>query len=173
MKGSVRYPGKSTTLASFGCWRCSCTEASTLAAGPPIRSLRSCSRPSLFRRGGSAQSAALRSAQAQGGHDLLERDGSRYAYRLTTKGLEWPYCFCSFTNGCADHSPIVASIINRTAYIDPDCRLEAVYHRADAAIQKVVDLLAASCQTSFVQESKRPAPRAPTAPLAPGNLPAL
>ena len=50
------------------------------------------------------------------GHDLLERDGSRYAYRLT--------------NSRFHHQP--------DAKHRPESRLEAAYHRADAAIQKVV-----------------------------------
>ena len=40
------------------------------------------------------------------GHGLLQRDGSRYAYRLTPKGR---CSFSSSTNGCAARSPIAAS----------------------------------------------------------------
>jgi hypothetical protein len=78
------------------------------------------------------------------GHGLLERDGSRYAYRLTTKGVEVALLFLFFhkrlcgplANSRFHHQPI--------AQHRPDSRLEAAYHRADAAIQKVVDLLAAA-----------------------------
>jgi len=78
------------------------------------------------------------------GHALLERDGSRYAYRLTTKGVEVALLFLFFhkrlcgplANSRFHHQPV--------AEHRPDSRLEAAYHRADAAIQKIVDLLAAA-----------------------------
>src|SRR6266446_3802703 len=40
---------------------------------------------------------------------LLQRDGSRYAYRLTHKGFRWRCSFCSSTNASAARSPIAAS----------------------------------------------------------------
>jgi len=51
------------------------------------------------------------------GHRLLQRDGSRYAYRLTPKGVQSlprrrpgsRSSSCSFTNGSAARSPIAAS----------------------------------------------------------------
>ena len=43
------------------------------------------------------------------GHGLLERDGSRYAYRLTPKGFRSRCSFCSSTNGSAARSPTAAS----------------------------------------------------------------
>jgi hypothetical protein len=46
---------------------------------------------------------------------LLDPDGSRYAYRLTTKGVEVALLFSSFTNGCVDPLPTAASIIRQTA----------------------------------------------------------
>lgn len=78
------------------------------------------------------------------GHALLERDSSRYAYRLTTKGVEVALLFLFFhkrlcgplANSRFHHQPV--------AEHRPDSRLEAAYHRADAAIQKIVDLLAAA-----------------------------
>src|SRR5262252_3231347 len=78
------------------------------------------------------------------GHDLLERDGSRYAYRLTTKGVEVALLFLFF------HKRLCGPLANSRFHHQPDAqhrpesRLEAAYHRADAAIQKVVDLLAAA-----------------------------
>jgi hypothetical protein len=77
------------------------------------------------------------------GHGLLERDGSRYAYRLTTKGVEVALLFLFF------HKRLCGPLANSRFHHRPDSkhrpdsRLEAAYHRADAAIQKVVDLLAA------------------------------
>jgi hypothetical protein len=78
------------------------------------------------------------------GHALLERDGSRYAYRLTTKGVEVALLFLFF------HKRLCGPLANSRFHHQPDARhrpdsrLEAAYHRADAAIQKVVDLLAAA-----------------------------
>src|SRR6266404_5464636 len=42
-------------------------------------------------------------------HGLLQRDGSRYAYRLTPKGFRWRCSFSSSTNASAARSPIAAS----------------------------------------------------------------
>jgi hypothetical protein len=78
------------------------------------------------------------------GHALLERDGSRYAYRLTTKGVEVALLFLFF------HKRLCGPLANSRFHHQPagrhrpDSRLEAAYHRADAAIQKIVDLLAAA-----------------------------
>jgi hypothetical protein len=78
------------------------------------------------------------------GHHLLERDGSRYAYRLTTKGVEVALLFLFF------HKRLCGPLANSRFHHQPDAqhrpdsRLEAAYHRADVAIQKVVDLLAAA-----------------------------
>jgi hypothetical protein len=78
------------------------------------------------------------------GHALLERDGSRYAYRLTPKGVEIALLLLFFhkrlcgplANSRFHHRPV--------AEHQPQSRLETAYHRADAAIQKIVDLLAAA-----------------------------
>jgi hypothetical protein len=78
------------------------------------------------------------------GHGLLQRDGRRYAYRLTTKGLQVALLFLFFhkrlcgplANSCFHHQP--------DADHRPDSKLEAAYHKADNAIQQIVDLLAAA-----------------------------
>src|SRR5262244_1526142 len=78
------------------------------------------------------------------GHALLERDGTRYAYRLTQKGVEVALLFLFF------HKRLCGPLANSRFHHQPDARhrpdsrFEAAYHRADAAIQKVVDLLAAA-----------------------------
>jgi hypothetical protein len=78
------------------------------------------------------------------GHSLLERDGSRYAYRLTTKGVQVSLLFLFF------HKRLCGPLANSRFHHQPDAenrpnsRLEAAYHRADKAIQSVVDLLAAA-----------------------------
>jgi len=78
------------------------------------------------------------------GHGLLQRDGRRYAYLLTHKGLQVALLFLFFhkrlcgplANSRFHHKPDLA---NR-----PNSKLEAAYHKADKAIQHVVDLLAAA-----------------------------
>ncbi len=78
------------------------------------------------------------------GHGLIERDGSRYAYRLTTKGVQVALLFLFF------HKRLCGPIANSRFHHQPDLKhrpnsqLEAAYHRADKAIQNVVDVLAAA-----------------------------
>src|ERR1700758_4878830 len=77
------------------------------------------------------------------GHGLLERDGPRYAYRLTTKGVDVALLFLFF------HKRLCGPLANSRFHHQPDAqrrpdsRLEAAYPRADTAIQKAVVLLAA------------------------------
>jgi hypothetical protein len=78
------------------------------------------------------------------GHALLQRDGSRYAYRLTPKGVEVALLFLFFhkrlcgplANSRFHHAPDPAHA--------PDSKLESAYYKADKAIQHIVDLLAAA-----------------------------
>ena len=78
------------------------------------------------------------------GHGLLERDGSRYAYRLTTKGIQVALLFLFF------HKRLCGPLANSRFHHRPDpshrpqSKLEAAYHKADTAIQDIVDLLAAA-----------------------------
>jgi hypothetical protein len=77
------------------------------------------------------------------GHALLERDGSRYAYRLTPKGVQVALLFLFFHKRLC--GPLAHSRFHHrpAASHQPATKLELAYHRADVAIQKVVDLLAA------------------------------
>jgi len=78
------------------------------------------------------------------GHGLLERDGRRYAYRLSAKGVDVALLFLFFhkrlcgplANSRFHHKPDPAS--------PPNSKLELAYHKADKAIQQIVDLLAAA-----------------------------
>jgi len=78
------------------------------------------------------------------GHTLLQRDGSRYAYQLTPKGIEVALLFLFFhkrlcgplANSRFHHAPDPAHA--------PDSKLESAYYKADKAIQNIVDLLAAA-----------------------------
>jgi hypothetical protein len=78
------------------------------------------------------------------GHGLLERDGSRYAYRLTTKGIQVALLFLFF------HKRLCGPLANSRFHHHPDAsnqprsKLEAAYHKADTAIQDIVELLAAA-----------------------------
>ena len=78
------------------------------------------------------------------GHGLLERDGRRYAYRLTSKGLQVALLFLFF------HKRLCGPLANSRFHHKPDpasrpnSKLEAAYHKADKAIQDIVDLLAAA-----------------------------
>ena len=77
------------------------------------------------------------------GHGLLERDGRRYAYRLTSKGVEVALLFLFF------HKRLCGPLANSRFHHRPDpehrpnSNLEAAYHKADRAIEEVVRLLAA------------------------------
>jgi hypothetical protein len=77
------------------------------------------------------------------GHGLLERDGSRYAYQLTAKGVQVALLFLFFhkrlcgplAHSCFHHKPDPEH--------RPNSKLEVAYHKADRAIQEIVELLAA------------------------------
>jgi hypothetical protein len=78
------------------------------------------------------------------GHGLLERDGARYAYQLTSKGVQVALLFLFF------HKRLCGPLANSRFHHQPDpdhrpnSKLEAAYLKADAAIQSIVDLLAAA-----------------------------
>jgi hypothetical protein len=78
------------------------------------------------------------------GHGLVEREGRRYTYRLSAKGLQVALLFLFF------HKRLCGPLANSRFHHKPDpaCRpnskLEAAYHKADKAIQDIVDLLAAA-----------------------------
>ena len=77
------------------------------------------------------------------GHGLLERDGQRYCYRLTEKGKRVAAMFVLF------HQRICGPLANSLFHHRPEktakpaAKIEAAYHTADGAIQKLVDLIAA------------------------------
>ena len=77
------------------------------------------------------------------GHGLLQRDRSRYVYHLTNKGLQVALLFLFF------HKRLCGPLANSRFHHQPDhahrpdSKLESAYHKADKAIQDIVDLLAA------------------------------
>jgi hypothetical protein len=76
-------------------------------------------------------------------HTLLERDGSRYAYRLTEKGIRVALMFTLFHQRVC--GPLANSLFHRqpTHLHAPTSKFQAAYEKADASIQQVIDLLAA------------------------------
>ena len=78
------------------------------------------------------------------GHGLIERDGSRYVYRLTSKGFQVALLFLFFHKRLC--GPLANSRFHHQPDIDhrPKSKLEAAYYKADRAIQDIVNLLDAA-----------------------------
>ena len=78
------------------------------------------------------------------GHGLLDRQDHHYAYRLTAKGVQVALLFLFF------HKRLCGPLANSRFHHKPDpahrpnSKLEIAYHKADKAIEKIVDLLAAA-----------------------------
>jgi hypothetical protein len=74
-------------------------------------------------------------------HALIERDGTRYAYRLTDKGTKVAIVFVLFHQRLC--GPLANDLFGRRpdAAFQPDSKLEAAVHKADASIAKVIQLL--------------------------------
>jgi hypothetical protein len=76
-------------------------------------------------------------------HGVLERLGRTYAYRLTEKGIQVGALFMLF------HKRICGPLANSLFQRRPEDRsplpakIEKAYHQADAAVQRLIDLLAA------------------------------
>jgi hypothetical protein len=74
-------------------------------------------------------------------HGLVERDGKRYAYRLSDKGTKFALTFVLF------HQRLFGPLANSLFHHQPDSaarpksKLEAAYHTADAAIHKIIQVL--------------------------------
>jgi hypothetical protein len=76
-------------------------------------------------------------------HALIERDGSRYAYRLTDKGRKVALLFVLFHQRVC--GPLANSLFNQPPAPDspPATPLEEAYRKADQSIQEILELLAA------------------------------
>ena len=74
------------------------------------------------------------------GHGLLQRDGTRYAYQFTSKGVQVALLFLFF------HKRLCGPLANSRFHHRPEPanrptgKLETAYHKADAAIQNIIDL---------------------------------
>ena len=78
------------------------------------------------------------------GHGLLQRDGCRYRYRLTTKGIQVALLFLFFHKRLC--GPLANSRFHHKPNADhrPNSKLESAYYKADRAIEQIVDLLKAA-----------------------------
>jgi hypothetical protein len=76
-------------------------------------------------------------------HALLERCGGRYLYRLTDKGTKAALMFVLFHKRVC--GPLANSLFHHRPEetLKPASKIETAYHKADQAIQQVLDLLAA------------------------------
>jgi hypothetical protein len=77
------------------------------------------------------------------GHGLLERDGQRYAYRLTNKGTRTALLFVLFHQRVC--GPLANSLFQRrpTQTAAPLSKIEAAYRKADRSLDHIIQLLAA------------------------------
>jgi hypothetical protein len=78
------------------------------------------------------------------GHGLLERDGKRYAYRLSTKGTKVALMFVLFHKQLC--GPLANSLFHHQpdAALRPQSKLETAFHKADSSIQNIIQLLHAA-----------------------------
>jgi hypothetical protein len=76
-------------------------------------------------------------------HGLLERDGRRYAYRLTDNGTRAALLFVLFHQRVC--GPLANSLFHHrpTQSRPPISKIEAAYRKADRSLEQIIDLLAA------------------------------
>jgi hypothetical protein len=76
-------------------------------------------------------------------HGLLQREGRSYSYRLTDKGITVAAMFVLFQKRIC--GPLANTLFHHrpTKTAKLPAKIEAAYHKADVAIQNVIDLLAA------------------------------
>ena len=76
-------------------------------------------------------------------HALLERVGKHYSYRLTQKGIRVAALFVLFHKRIC--GPLANSLFQHRPQINlqPPAKIEAAYHKADPAIQNLINLAAA------------------------------
>jgi hypothetical protein len=77
-------------------------------------------------------------------HGLVQRDGKRYAYRLTGKGTQVALLFVLFHKQLC--GPLANSLFHHQpdAQLRPKSKLETAYHKADASIRNIIELLEAA-----------------------------
>jgi hypothetical protein len=77
-------------------------------------------------------------------HGLIERDGKRYAYRLTGKGTKVALTFVLFHQRLC--GPLANSLFHHkpNSHHRPNSKLEAAYCQADQSIRNIIQLLEAA-----------------------------
>jgi hypothetical protein len=77
-------------------------------------------------------------------HGLLERDGKRYAYRLTEKGTKVALLFILFHKQLC--GPLANTLFHHHTATEPrpNSKLETAFHKADHSIQNIIQLLEAA-----------------------------
>jgi hypothetical protein len=77
-------------------------------------------------------------------HGLLERDGKRYAYRLSNKGTRVALMFVLFHKQLC--GPLANSLFHHQpdAALRPNSKLETAFHKADDSIRNIIQLLEAA-----------------------------
>jgi hypothetical protein len=77
-------------------------------------------------------------------HDLVQRDGHHYTYRLTDKGVKVALLFLFFHKRLC--GPLANSLFHHRPHSNTLSKvpLEAAYHKADDAIQEIIHLLKAA-----------------------------
>ena len=77
-------------------------------------------------------------------HGLVDRDGKRYAYRLTDKGTKVALAFVLFHQRLC--GPLANSLFHHQPDSDarPNSKLEAAFHKADVSIRNIIQLLEAA-----------------------------
>lgn len=78
------------------------------------------------------------------GHGLIQRDGQRYAYRLTPHGTKVALLFLLFHQRLC--GPLAHSLFYHRpqANLRPKSKLETAYHKADDSIQRIIQILQAA-----------------------------
>ena len=78
------------------------------------------------------------------GHGLLQRDGRRYAYRLTPQGTKVALIFLLFHQRLC--GPLANSLFHHrpNSSLQPESKLEAAYHKANDSIHRIIQLLEAA-----------------------------
>lgn len=77
-------------------------------------------------------------------HGLIQRNGNQYSYRLTEKGIKVALMFTLFHKRLC--GPLANSLFHHRTIpsLQPNSKLEKAYHKADASIQRIIDLLEAA-----------------------------
>lgn len=73
-------------------------------------------------------------------HGLVQRHGKQYSYRMTEKGVKVSLMFLFFHKRVC--GPLANSLFHHQPNVSfqPESRLEKAYHKADANIQKIIEL---------------------------------